>query len=244
VVASTTEVHDAGLLASLVPAFEGTSDCKVTVESRPATEALALGREGRADVLLVDAPAAEKAFMAQGHGSFRVEVMHDSFLLVGPSDDPAQAAPEDDTDVVSALKAVAGDGSPFIARADGSGVAITLKRLWREAGVTPKGEWYRLTAGSSATALMKAQKAGAYAFVDRATYVALQARLGMRVIAQGGAELDDPYSVIVVKHPDARTACARAFAEFLDKASTQAIIRSFGVGRYGDPLYLPDAPTP
>ena len=66
----------------------------------------------------------------------------------------------------------------------------------------------------------------------------------MRVITQGCYQLEDPYSVIVAERAGKRNACSKEFAGWLDQPGTQSIIGSFGVGRYGDPLYFPDAPTP
>jgi tungstate transport system substrate-binding protein len=242
VLATTTELRDSGLLDTLVPAFESTSDCTVTAEAHTARQALALGRTGAADVLLVDSPAAERRFMAAGDGTFRVAVMHDGFLLVGPSDDPAAAAKT--ADAPAALKAIAADRSPFLSRADGSGVDTAERALWRKAGVRPAKPWYVEAHTDMPHLLARASKKKAYALADRATYLALEQRLGMRVITQGGEQLEDQYSVIVAKRAGRRSACAKELAGWLDKPGTQTIIGSFGIGRYGDPLYLPDAPTP
>jgi len=242
VLATTTELRDAGLLDTLVPAFEATSDCTVTPVVGTARQALERGRSGAADVLLVDSPAAERRFMAAGDGTFRVPVMHDGFLLVGPTDDPAGAAKT--ADVEAALKAVAAHKSPFLSRADGSGVDVAERALWKKAGVTPAEPWYVETHQDMKHMLARAAKKQAYALTDRATYVAAQQQLGMRVITQGGDQLLDPYSVIVAKRAGKRAACAKELAGWLDEPGTQSIIGSFGVGRYGDPLYLTDAPTP
>lgn len=242
VLATTTELRDAGLPESLVPAFESATDCSVTTEAHTAREALALGRSGAADVLLVDSPAAERRFMADGDGTFRVAVMHDGFLLVGPADDPAGAART--TDVLAALKAVAAHRSPFLSRADGSGVYAAERALWKQADVTPAKPWYVETHTDMRRTLVRASTRKAYALTDRTTYLAAEQQLGMRVITQGGDQLDDPYSVIVARRAGKRTACAKQLAGWLDLPGTQSIIGSFGVGRYGDPLYLPDAPNP
>ena len=242
VLATTTELRDSGLLDTLVPAFEAGSDCSVTAEPHTARQALALGRSGAADVLLVDSPSAEERFMAAKDGTFRLAVMHDGLLLVGPSDDPAGAART--PDVLAALKTIAGKKATFLSRADGSGVDAAERALWTKAGVTPKKPWYVQAHANMPTLLQRASTKKAYALADRATYVALQQRLGMRVITQGGDQLEDQYSVIVSAHAGKRTACAKEFAGWLDEPGTQSIIGSFGVGRYGDPLYLPDAPTP
>lgn len=242
VLASTTELRDSGLVETLLPAFEARSDCSVTVEAHTARRALALGRSGAADVLLVDSPRAEERFMAAGDGTFRVPVLHDGFLLVGPSDDPAEAAKA--PDVLAALQAIAADKAPFLSRADGSGVDVAERALWTRAGVRPAKPWYVEAHADMPHLLRRASKKQAYALADRATYLALQQRLGMRVITQGGDQLEDQYSVIVAKRAGTRSACAKELAGWLDEPGTQTIIGSFGVGRYGDPLYFPDAPTP
>ena len=169
VLATTTELRDSGLLASLVPAFESTSDCTVTVEPHTAREALALGRSGAADVLLVDSPAAERRFMAAGDGTFRVPVLHDSFLLVGPADDPAGAAKT--ADAGAALEAVAAHKAPFLSRADGSGVDAAERALWKKAGVTPAKPWYVETHADMKQTLVRAAKKHAYALSDSTTYL-------------------------------------------------------------------------
>jgi tungstate transport system substrate-binding protein len=242
VLATTTELRDSGLLDTLVPAFEASSDCSVTAEAHTARQALALGRSGAADVLLVDSPAAEERFMAAGDGTFRVPVLHDGFLLVGPRDDPAGAAKGGD-DVVAALRAIAAAKARFLSRADGSGLDVAERAVWRRAGTRPAKPWYVEAHADMPHLLQRASKAKAYALADRATYVALQQRLGMRVITQGGDQLLDPYSVTVAERAGKRAACAKELAGWLDEPGTQSIIGSFGVGRYGDPLFLPDAPT-
>jgi tungstate transport system substrate-binding protein len=242
VLATTTELRDSGLLDTLVPAFESTSDCTLTAEVGTAREAFAHGRSAAADVLLVDSPAAERRFMAAGDGTFRLPVMHDGFLLVGPADDPAGAART--ADVEAALQAIAADKATFLSRADGSGVDAAERALWKKAGVTPAKPWYVETHADMKHLLVRAATKKAYALSDRSTYLAAEQQLGMRVITQGGDELEDPYSVLVAARAGKRAACAKELADWLDTPGTQSIIGSFGIGRYGDPLYLPDAPTP
>lgn len=242
VLATTTEVRDSGLLASLLPGFTSASGCSVTTEARTATKALALGAAGRADALLVDVPAAEKRYLAAGTGSFRVAVMRDGFLLVGPQDDPAGAGKAGDP--VGALAAIATDKSAFRSRGDRSGTAVLERSLWKAAAVRPTKPWYVETHAVMPPTLLRASTDQAYALTDRATFLRLQKQLKLRVIAQGGDRLADPYSVIVVAHPDARPACARKLADYLDSPGSQAIINSFGVTQWGQPLYAGAAPTP
>ncbi|NIQ52762.1 MAG: solute-binding protein, partial [Gammaproteobacteria bacterium] len=88
VLASTTSTQDSGLFDVLIPAFERAHPgYRVRVLAVGSGEALALGRRGDADVLLVHSPAAEREFMADGHGIDRRPVMHNEFVILGPPDD-------------------------------------------------------------------------------------------------------------------------------------------------------------
>ena len=119
VLATTTSTQDSGLLDTLVPDYETGSRCRVKTVAVGSGEALALGADGNADVLLVHSPAAEQQYMAQGHGLSRAAVMHNDFVLLGPSNDPAHAARAGDT--AKAFAAIAAAHAPFASRADQSG---------------------------------------------------------------------------------------------------------------------------
>jgi len=49
-----------------------------------------MGQRGEVDALLVHSPDAEKKFMAEGAGSSSRLVMHNDFIIVGPTTDPAK----------------------------------------------------------------------------------------------------------------------------------------------------------
>ena len=95
ILGTTTSTQDSGLLDTLVPAYESGSRCQVKTVAVGSGEALAMGARGDADVLLVHSPAAEKTYMAQGHGLSRAAVMHNDFVLLGPRDDPAHVGGPD-----------------------------------------------------------------------------------------------------------------------------------------------------
>jgi hypothetical protein len=61
---------------------------------------------------------------------------------------------------------------------------------------------------------------------------------------EGDKALFNNYTVIVVNpevHDKVNAKAARDFASFILSASTQEVIRSFGVAEYGEPLFVPDA---
>jgi len=81
ILATTTSTQDSGLLDVLIPAFEKQSGYVVKTVAVGTGQALTMGEEGNADVLLVHAPASEVTFMENGFGIERYLVMHDPGCL-------------------------------------------------------------------------------------------------------------------------------------------------------------------
>jgi tungstate transport system substrate-binding protein len=239
VLATTTSTQDTGLLDALVPAFEQAGDCTVKTVAVGSGEALEMGASGDADVLLVHSPAAEERFMADGHGLSRVAVMHNDFVLLGPPDDPAHARQA--ATAVEAFAAIAAAQAPFASRADQSGTHAEELALWQQAGITPTGPWYLETGQGMGETLTIAGQKQAYTLSDRGTHLARQ-DLDLDVVSEGGDELQNPYHVIVVDSPGTNRGCATALSDWLVTPETQQLIGDFGVDRFGQPLFFPDAP--
>jgi tungstate transport system substrate-binding protein len=238
IMATTTSTRDTGLLDTLVPAFEKATKCRVKTVAVGSGQALDLGARGQADVLLVHSPDAEKTFMQEGHGSTRVAVMHNDFVLVGPSADPAKTAGAGG--IGPALQAIAKTKSPFASRADDSGTNAKELKLWQQAGITPSGPWYIKTGQGMGPTLVIANQKGAYTLSDRGTFLATK-NLDSTILVQGDKELLNPYHVIVVKHSGTNVGCAKAFSDWITSAPTQKLIGSFGKSKYGQALFHPDA---
>ena len=155
-----------------MPDYEAGSRCRVKTVAVGSGEALALGADGNADVLLVHSPAAEQQYMAQGHGLTRAAVMHNDFVLLGPKNDPAHAARAGDT--AKAFAAIAAAHAPFASRADQSGTNAKELTLWARAGVKPTGGWYIRTGQGMGETLTIASQKQAYTLSDRGTYLATE----------------------------------------------------------------------
>lgn len=242
ILATTTSTQDSGLLDDLLPRFEKASGIRVKTIAVGSGEALAMGRRGDADVLLVHSKAAEDEFMANGFGSLRLDVMYNDFVLVGPPSDPAGVR---GLPAVAALRKIAASGAPFASRDDRSGTHARELSLWKQAGLAPEGNaWYVATGqGMGETARIASEKK-AYTLADRGTYLALAKTLDLAILVEGGPELRNSYRVVVVspqKHPKSRAAEARKFAEWLVSDEAQRAIGAFGKERFGQPLFVPDA---
>lgn len=242
IVATTTSMQDSGLLDVLVPAFEAKTHLKLKTIAVGSGEALAMGKRGDADVLLVHSPAAEEAFMSEGQGEKRLAVMHNDFVLIGPGADPAGVK---GLDIIKALEKIAAAKAPFASRGDQSGTHKKELDLWRKAGIDPAGQgWYFSTGqGIGETAHIAAGKQ-AYTLIDRGTCLAMGARLGLPILCEDAKDLLNSYHVIVVspeKHPKVHVRAARRFAEWIVSPRTQKLIGDFGRAKYGRSLFVPDA---
>ena len=79
---------------------------------------------------------------------------------------------------------------------------------------------------------------------DRGTYLALKKRLDLEILAEGDAILLNIYHVIEVnpaKFPKVNAAGGKAFAGFMVSKEAQDMIKTFGVDKFGSPLFFPDA---
>jgi tungstate transport system substrate-binding protein len=243
ILATTTSTQDSGLLDVLLPIFEKRTGYFVKTIAVGSGQAMAMGQKGEADVLLVHSPAAEKKFMEEGYGVNRRLVMHNDYIIVGPPSDPAgirgmKKASE-------AFKKIADSGSIFMSRGDNSGTHAKEKDIWKAAGAKYEGEqWYQQTGlGMGQTLAVSAEKK-TYTLTDRGTYLALKKNLGLDILVEGDAILLNIYHVIEInprKWPKVNAAGAKAFADFMVSKGTQGIIKTFGLDKFGSPLFFPDA---
>jgi tungstate transport system substrate-binding protein len=242
ILSTTTSTQDSGLLDVLVPLFERQSGYSVKTISVGTGQALALAARGEADVTLAHAPSLEKKYLADGKMHNRRLVMYNDFLLIGPESDPAKV--RDEKSVVAALRRIAEGKARFVSRGDKSGTHTLELSLWKTAGVTPGAPWYiEAGQGMGATLGIASDRQG-YTVTDRATLLAFARRVDLKPMVEGDKLLLNMYSVMEVNPangPRVNAAGGKAFADFMLAPGTQAVIKTFGVGTYGQPLFVPIA---
>ncbi|MDI7275249.1 MAG: substrate-binding domain-containing protein [Anaerolineae bacterium] len=242
ILATTTSTADSGLLNYLLPAFEERYRCKVDVIAVGSGQAMKLGEDGNCDVLLVHSPEAERRFVAAGHGTSRLDVMYNDFVIVGPASDPARVSAL--RDAALALTQIADAGARFISRGDDSGTHVKELAIWERAGLTPGGSWYVSAGQGMGAVLTMASEQQAYTLSDRATYLAQRNSLQLVVLVEGDEALRNPYTVIAVnpeEHPGVNAALAASFQEWLTSLETQERIAGFGREEFGQSLFTPDS---
>jgi tungstate transport system substrate-binding protein len=242
ILSTTTSTQDSGLLDVLVPLFEKKTGLTVKTISVGTGQALALAARGEADVTLAHAASLEKKYVAEGKMTNRRLVMYNDFVIIGPPDDPAKikGLPK----ALDALKRIAESQSRFVSRGDKSGTNVLELALWKQAGVEPKGAWYIESGQGMGQTLGIANDRRAYTLTDRATYLAFAKRVDLPILVEKDRPLLNIYSVMEVNPangPRVNVAGGKAFAEFVLAPETQEVIRTFGMDKYGQALFVPVA---
>jgi tungstate transport system substrate-binding protein len=230
------------LLEVLVPLFEKQTGYAVKTVSVGTGQALALGAKGDADVVLVHAPSLERKYAAEGTLLNRRLVMYNDFIIIGPKEDPAKIRSA--KSATAALQAIANGKVNFVSRGDNSGTHTLEKALWKAAGMDPKGSWYIEAGQGMGATLGIANERNAYAISDRGTYLAFGKRVSLPILLEGDRALLNIYSVLEVNPangPRINAAGGKAFADFMVALQTQNVIQSFGVEKFGQPLFVPVA---
>jgi len=240
---STTSTQNSGLFDYLLPEFTEKTGIEVRVIAVGTGQAIKLGENGDADVLLVHDKAGELKFVKQGYGINRREVMYNDFVIVGPGNDPAGVRGL--KNAAESLKRIAQSGASFISRGDDSGTHRQELRLWEEAGVDAKaasGKWYKEVGAGMGATLNTAAGLNGYTMTDRATWTTFRNRADLELLDEGDARLFNQYAVIQVNpavHPSVKAAEAEAFADWLVSTDGQQLIGSYQVD--GQILFNPNA---
>ncbi len=244
VLASTTSVDNSGLLAKILPVFTAQTGIEVKVIAQGTGQALATAAHGDADLVLVHDPDAEAKFIAEGHGLKPVEIAWNDFLFVGPKVDPAHIA--GGTNAITALRAIAATGTPFVTRGDKSGTDAAEKRLWKKAGIAPQGQgWYRDIGGGMGAALNAAAAMDAVLLTDRGTWLSFQNKRNLVPLVEHDPSFINRYDVIELNpatHPTAKLTAAKVLAQWLASREGQTAIGALALG--GEQLFHPDAGKP
>ena len=246
--ATTTSTKDSGLLTEIIPDFEKKSGWTVEVISVGSGEAMKLGENGEADVLLVHSPAAEKTFVDGGHADAtgRLDVMYNDYVIIGSKKDSAGVKSAAPSDAMAALKTISGKRAAFISRGDNSGTHSKELSIWKSAGIDPKGDWYVVAGSGMGAVITMTDEKLAYTLADRATWLSYSAKTDLEIVSEKDPSgiLNNQYGVICVnpdKNASVQHGGAVEFQKWITSADTQKLIGQFGVAQFGDPLFTPNA---
>lgn len=264
---TTTSTENSGLLDLLLPEFTREFGIQVKVFAKGTGAAIRDGMDGNVDIIFVHAKAREEKFVDEGYGAYRLAVMHNDFVIIGPAADPA--AIRGSGDVAVALRKIASSESRFISRGDDSGTHTKEQELWKATGLVVKtestqiikkgkkqsisfqhpeglGKWYISIGQGMGKTLTYAEEKQAYTITDRGTY--LKYKLGrkqgldLEILCEGDQHLFNPYGIIPVnpqKFSHVKFEWAENFAKWLTSPKAQALIAEYRIE--GQQAFFPDA---
>jgi tungstate transport system substrate-binding protein len=240
VVSSTTSTENSGLFKHILPIFKQKTGVDVRVVAQGTGQALDMGRRGDCDVVFVHNKAAELKMVQEGWFVNRHDVMYNDFVIVGPKSDPAKLAGS--KDVVAAFGKIRDAQAPFASRGDKSGTHSAELRLWKAAGIEPKGDWYRETGSGMGATLNTASGMNAYALADRGTWLSFKNRGELVISVEGDQRLFNQYGVMLVnpaKHSHVKMDMGQAFIDWIVSPEGQSAIAAYKIG--GEQLFFPNA---
>lgn len=252
VLQSTTSVRDSGLLDAILPTFESEYNAEVAVVAVGTGQAIENAKRGDGDVLLVHSPSQELAFMANGSGISRWQIMYNFFAIVGPDMDPAGV--RNATSAADAFQRIMDNQSVFVSRGDNSGTHTKEKSIWSALGQDTASfptNWYKSVGRGMADTLTTAFELEGYTLTDEGTYWSLpdigpDAPAGGLFIVLGGLahpadDLKNTYSVLQLNHtrlPDINWQLGEKFAQWITSPEAAALIGNYTFS--GHQLFFPD----
>ncbi|MEF9941113.1 MAG: substrate-binding domain-containing protein [Lachnospiraceae bacterium] len=244
--ATTTSTQDTGLLDYLQPLFKEDTGWNLEWNAVGTGEALKLGENGDADVVLVHAKASEEEFVKNGFGVERFPVMYNDFVVIGPKEPIAKSE-----DINAVFTQIVNEQLPFVSRGDDSGTDKKEKKIWEALAIDPATDpnYIESGQGMGATITMADEKK-AYCMSDRGTWLKQSKDATLKneltIVCEGDKGLLNQYGVIAVnpqKYPEINNEGANDFIEWICSEKIQKLIKEYGVKEYGQALFTPNAGT-
>ena len=244
ILATTTSTYDSGLLDYLIPHFENQYNIPVHIVSVGTGAALEAGKAGNADLILVHSRTREDSFVNEGYGVHRACIMYNDFVIVGPSDDPAEIQGENITSAMLNLRSSGNlTESTFYSRGDSSGTYSKELGLWNLTDFIPDSEedlWYKETGTGMGATLTITDEQNGYTLVDRGTWLSMMDGLDLVILSEGDENLLNSYGAILVNpelHTGVKFDLAKKLISFLVSELGQQLIGDFR--KNGEILFRP-----
>ncbi|MGI9350447.1 MAG: substrate-binding domain-containing protein [Rhizobiaceae bacterium] len=241
--AVTTSFNNSGLSDILLPEIKTDLDLDVRLLVVGTGQALKLGRAGDVDAILVHSRSAEEAFVSDGFGIHRREIMYNDFVIVGPATDPAGISNADAA--TEALQLIMNVKAPFVSRGDDSGTHKKEVSLWKSAGIEAESfdhSWYRAVGAGMGASLNTASGMNAYLLSDRASWLKFSNKGDLKLLFSGDPALFNQYAYLPVnpaRHSHTKFKLAEDLENWLVSEKAQGIIGTYTIN--GEILFTPNA---
>ena len=267
-ISTTTSVNDSGLMDYLQPYFKADTGYDWEIASAGTGAAIAAAKNGNADVILVHSKSQEDAFVeagfarkVDGYAAERISFMHNFFVLVGPSSDPAEikAIEATSNEVKDGFAAIAATKSTFISRGDKSGTHTAEVKLWpsslnitSDPASAANYSWYVSAGQGMGACLTMANEQNAYVLTDKATFLSYKNNAdgdklpNLQILWEESASMQNTYSDSVTGEALAEgtvkidTAAADVFVNWMNSVHARYLISRYGIQQYGESLFTLD----
>ena len=226
-IASTTSTHDTGLLRSLNKTFYDNYKIKVNVISLGTGQAIRIAKDGNVEILLVHHTPSELAFINQGYGKFRYDLMYNDFVLIGPKSDNNEC-----NSIEEKLLEIKNKKLYFISRGDDSGTHKKEKELWNLVNINTNIQfnWYLSVGQSMGQTLLIANNKNAYTLSDRSTWISFNSKNNLKIVCENLPPLFNQYGVILVNenlNPNLNIKDAKIYIDWLISDEAKELINNF-----------------
>ncbi|NNE86433.1 MAG: solute-binding protein [Silicimonas sp.] len=230
--AVTTSFHNSGLSDVLLPAIAADTGLEVQLLVVGTGQALRLGEAGDVDAILVHSKVAEEAFVADGYGTHRREIMYNDFVLIGPAEDPAEISTAETAS--AALGRIAEADATFVSRGDDSGTHKKELALWSTiiSGTELFGKNYRAVGAGMGASLNTASALNAYILADRASWLNFGNKGDLALLFEGDPVLFNQYAYLPVnpeRHAHVNADAAQSLEAWLTSDAAKDLINSYTI---------------
>ena len=236
-VVTTEQLADSALFTQLADAYHQETGQSLKADRKDLQDIQAQVNQDKAACVLAPLPADIGDKISQGvYGGY--PVFYDTYLIVGPKDDPARVKHLGKYKAQDVLKHLNLLEKTFVHPAKGSELQTRLNTLLQQAGLEA-GDWYVEAADDGAQMLQMAKDKGGYAFISRENWAAYGAQFPeLEVLNQRLSGLVDQYYLLAKPNAkEGETSPANAFLEWMKGDTARNIVQAYKLENAQTPVF-------
>lgn len=206
IVVAAKSFAETGVLQHLVKIFkEKNPGINIEIQHAGSVKALEQVRNEQADIVISHYPEEEKRLLQQGFASRVTQLVNSQYAVFGPRGEKQIFT--DKSTIFEVLKTLAEREVAFVVPSQRGGTYRKIAELWALAGINPNWIDYEYTQLSAIGALRQAAEFQSFTIADMGMYLVNKDKIPDTIVPvyQGGLELRNTYSVLLVNKKDKNT---------------------------------------